>query len=55
MLMSDGELANGHIHTVRRADPPYLFHYGEGYQAHRLPAGTRVVYPKPSLPGMADG
>ncbi len=47
---------SGHdcIHYVGRDDPPYLFHRGENYQLHRLPVGTRVIYPKPPLPGIVD-
>ncbi len=42
------------IHYAREGDPPYLFHCGENFQTHRLPAGTRVIYPKPPLPGIGD-
>jgi len=51
--MSDSQ-NNGCIHTVSRSDPPFLFHCGEGYERHRLPVGTRVVYPKPPIPGLPD-
>lgn len=46
--------ANGCIHHVGRDDPPYLFHCGENFQTHRLPVGTRVIYPNPPLPGIVD-
>jgi hypothetical protein len=42
------------IHTVTPSDPPFLFHRGEGYERHRLPAGTRVIYANPALPPIAD-
>lgn len=44
----------GLIHFAGPDDPPYLFHCGENFQLHRLPAGTRVIYPRPPLPGIAD-
>ncbi len=46
--------ANGCIHHVSRSDPPYLFHRGEGFELHRLPEGTRVIYPKPPVPALPD-
>jgi len=45
---------DGCIHYVSSGDPAYLFHRGEGYERHRLPVGTRVIYPRPPLPGIAD-
>ncbi len=42
------------IHTVSKSDPPFLFHCGEGYERHRLAEGTRVIYPRPPIPGFAD-
>lgn len=45
---------NGNIHTVTADDPPFLFHRGEGYTRHRLPAGTKVIYAKDPLPGLPD-
>ncbi len=42
------------IHTVTKNDPPFLFHCGESFQTHKLPPGTRVIYPKPPLPGIPD-
>ncbi len=45
---------NGNIHVVTRHDPPYVFHRGEGFELHRLPEGTRVIYPNPPLPGLTD-
>lgn len=51
--MSDGD-GSGCIHFVGRDDPPYLFHCGEGYQLHRLPVGTRVIFPRPALDGVPD-
>jgi hypothetical protein len=34
--------------------PPVLFHAGESLRLERLPAGARVVYAPPPLPGVAD-
>jgi hypothetical protein len=34
--------------------PPVLFHAAETFRLERLPAGSRVVYPPPPLPGLAD-
>ncbi len=42
------------IHTVTRDDPPFLFHRGEGFNRHRLPPGTRVIYPNAPLPALPD-
>ena len=42
------------IHYVGRNDPPYMFHCGERFETHALPADTRVIYPKPPLPGVKD-
>ncbi|NOS99714.1 MAG: DUF2088 domain-containing protein [Phycisphaerales bacterium] len=42
------------IHHAGPDDPPFLFHCGESFQTHRLPTGTRVIYPRPPLPGIAD-
>jgi len=42
------------VHTVSDRDPPFLFHRGEGYERHRLPAGTRVIYANPPLPSVPD-
>ncbi len=55
--MNAVEMPNGAadcITYVRPDDPPYLFHCGESFQTHRLPAGTRVIYPKPPIPGIRD-
>ena len=32
----------------------YAFHSGESFRYERLPLGTRVIYPPPPLPGIAD-
>lgn len=42
------------IHTVSSADPPFLFHRGEGFERHRLPVGTDVIYANPPLDTIAD-
>ncbi len=51
--MPDGN-SGPNIHIVTAADPPFLFHRGEGYERHRLPAGTTVIYPNPVLEPLAD-
>src|SRR5713226_8823656 len=33
---------------------PRLFWYGEDLLDFKLPAATRVVYPKPTIPGLRD-
>lgn len=45
---------NGCIHYVRASDPPYLFHRGEGYELHKLPADTRVIFSKPPIAPLPD-
>lgn len=45
---------NGNIHFVTGDDPPFLFHYGEGFLRQRLPPGTRVVFPNPPLDSVPD-
>lgn len=42
------------IRTVTAKDPAYLFHRGEGYERHRLPVGTKVVYPNAPLEPLPD-
>lgn len=42
------------LHSVTPDDPPFLFHCGEGYERHRLPVGTTVIYPNESLPALPD-
>ncbi len=42
------------IHTVTSADPPFLFHRGEGYTRHRLPVGTSVILPNAPLEPILD-
>lgn len=39
---------------VDRPDDRYVFHYGEAFRFERLPVGTRVIYPPPPLPPLAD-
>jgi hypothetical protein len=34
--------------------PPLVVHEGEGFRLERFPAGTRVIYPPESLPGIPD-
>jgi len=42
------------LHTVTERDPPFLFHRGEGYERHRLPAGATVMCPNRPLPPVPD-
>jgi hypothetical protein len=39
---------------VDERTPALLVHQGEGFRLERFPAGTRVVYPPDSLPGLPD-
>ncbi|MBI3665934.1 MAG: DUF2088 domain-containing protein [Acidobacteria bacterium] len=41
------------VHLEANAAPRLLWH-GEDLLDVRMPAGTRVVYPKPTIPGLAD-
>ncbi len=45
---------NPNLHTATTDDPPFLFHCGEGYQRHRLPVGTTVIYPNAPLDPVPD-
>ncbi len=49
--MSNG---SNNLHTVTANDPPFLFHRGEGYERHRLPVGTTVIYPNDPLEPLPD-
>lgn len=42
------------IHIVTERDPAFLFHHGEGFQRHKLPAGTSVIYPNRPVKPVAD-
>ena len=53
-MSSTVESSSPFIHYVSRNDPPYMFHCGERFETHTLPPGTRVIYPKPPLPGVKD-
>ncbi len=46
--------SNGNIHAVSADDPPFFFHRGEGYERHKLPLGTHVIYGHPPLKPLAD-
>ena len=48
------EQNGSNLHTVTAADPPFLFHCGEGYERHRLPVGTTVIYPNEPLTPIVD-
>lgn len=45
---------SSNLHRVTSDDPPFLFHCGEGYERHRLPVGTAVIYPNPPVPAKPD-
>ncbi len=45
---------NSNLHIVTANDPPFLFHCGEGYERHRLPVGTTVIYANPPLEPLPD-
>ena len=47
-----GRAAN--VVEITEKSPPTLFHSGEQLRLERLPVGSRVVYPPPPLPGLAD-
>lgn len=51
--MSTGN-GSANIHTVTASDPPFLFHCGEGFQRHRLPVDTTVIYPHAPLKPILD-
>ncbi len=38
------------IRYVERSNERFYFHYGEGFLWEKLPVGTRVIYPPPTLP-----
>lgn len=42
------------IHTVTAADPPFLFHRGDGYARHKLPVGAQVIYGNEPLDPLPD-
>src|SRR4051795_3489980 len=42
------------VFAVQERPPPPLFHAGESFRLERLPVGSRIVYPPPPLPGLAD-
>jgi hypothetical protein len=42
------------VRTVEQAGEHFLFHCGEQFLWEPLPAGTRVLYPPPPLPAVAD-
>ncbi len=42
------------VRTVERAGEHFLFHAGEQFLWEPLPTGTRVIYPPPPLPAVAD-
>jgi lactate racemase-like protein len=44
----------GFVLEVDDRTPPLVVHEGEGFRLERFPAGTRVVYPPESLPGLDD-
>ncbi len=42
------------IYYVRKNDPPFFFHRGEGFFRTPLPEGTRVIYAPPPVPAVPD-
>jgi lactate racemase len=44
----------GFVLEVDERTPPLLVHNGEGFRLETFPLNTRVVYPPPPLPGVAD-
>jgi len=44
----------GFVLNVDERTPPLVVHEGEGFRLETFPAGTRVVYPPESLPGVPD-
>jgi len=53
----DGEMSVEVDKLVRYVEDErerYYFHYGEGFLWERLPVGTRVIYPPPTLPPIED-
>ncbi|MGH3499029.1 MAG: lactate racemase domain-containing protein [Nocardioidaceae bacterium] len=44
----------GFVLEVDDRTPPLIVHEGEGFRLEHFPAGTRVVYPPESLPGLKD-
>src|ERR687895_1884659 len=44
----------GTILEIHEKSPPTVFHDGALMRLERLPVGTRVIYPQPSLKGVAD-
>ncbi|MBI1897649.1 MAG: DUF2088 domain-containing protein [Acidobacteria bacterium] len=46
--------AEGCVVHLERNSPPRLLWNGEDIMRVRMPAGTRVIYPKPTIPGLRD-
>ncbi|HMK12618.1 MAG TPA: lactate racemase domain-containing protein, partial [Acidimicrobiales bacterium] len=44
----------GFVLEVDRSTPPLLFHHGEGLRLHKLPSGSRAIYPPEPLDGVDD-
>jgi hypothetical protein len=42
------------IVEIHEKSPPTVFQHGSSVRLERLPVGTRVIYPQPSLKGVAD-
>ncbi|MBM3775320.1 MAG: DUF2088 domain-containing protein, partial [Acidobacteria bacterium] len=45
---------DGCVVELEKNSAPRLLWYGEDLLDVKMPAGTRVVYPKPTIPGLAD-
>jgi lactate racemase len=46
--------AEGLVQIYEKSDPPLFLMKGERFIFTRVPEGTRVLYPRPPLPGFAD-
>ena len=53
-MTSGGQATDPLVQLVESQDARYFMHNGEGFVVTRLPRGTRVVYPRPPLPAIAD-
>jgi hypothetical protein len=47
-------MSNPQIHIVDKDSPARLMWSGEQLLLEHLPAGTRVIYPKPPIAGLKD-
>ncbi len=52
--MSRQSTTSPHVRILEEDSPPRMLHYGEGFLREPLPAGTRVLYPKPPMEPVDD-